>query len=230
MDQEVLRINFTHPIPLFPLPNCVLLPHATIPLHIFEHRYCAMTSDSLDSRGLIAMASFDGNQWASEYEENPPVRSHVCIGYIIKHRQLKDGRYDLLLQGVCRARILEEIDHDPYRAAMLEPTESQSTMEIDLDSSRHRIETLLGDETLKSLKSVNAIHNWLSREVPTVAVVDLAIMTLCDNAEQRYTMLAEPNATIRARWLERRLRDTRRTLTIANRLAPAEGIDGVHLN
>ncbi len=217
-------------MPLFPLPNCVLLPHATIPLHIFEQRYRAMTSDSLDSRGLIAMASFDGDQWTTEYEGNPPVRPHVCIGYIVKHRRFKDGRYDVLLQGVCRARILEEVEHGPYRTAILEPTESQSTLEIDLDSSRHRIEQLLGDETLKSLKSVNAIHNWLSREVPTAAVVDLAIMTLCDSAEQRYAMLAEPDAATRAHWLEQRLHETRRTLTIADRLGPAEGQDGVHLN
>ena len=176
------------------------------------------------------MASFDGDDWTTEYEGNPPVRPHVCIGYIVKHRRFKDGRYDVLLQGVCRARILEEVEHEPYRTAILEPTESQSTLEIDLDSFRQRIEELLRDETLKSLKSVNAIHNWLSREVPTAAVVDLAIMTLCDSADQRYAMLAEPDAASRAQWLERRLHETRRTLTIADRLGPAEGMDGVHLN
>ena len=217
-------------MPLFPLPNFVLLPHATIPLHIFEQRYRAMTSDCLDSSGLIAMASFEGDHWTTDYEGNPPVRPHVCIGYIVKHRQFKDGRYDVLLQGVCRARILEEVAHEQYRTVILEPTESQATQEIDLDSSRNRIEDLLRDETLKSLKSVNAIHNWLSREVPTAAVVDLAIMTLCDDPDQRYAMLAEADAATRAQWLERCLHETRRTLATADRLGPAENGDGVHLN
>ena len=215
MEHEVLRVNFAVPIPLFPLPNCVLLPHATIPLQIFEPRYREMTSDSLDSRGLIAMASFGGNRWTTDYEGNPPLRSHVCVGYIVRHQCLDDGRYNLLLQGVCRARILKEVKYDPYRQALLEPTETETVMEIDLDANRQRIEDLLRDQLLKSLRPVNAIHNWLSRNVPTVTMVDLAIMTLCDNLEHRYEMLAESDVMIRAVWLERLLQQTRRTLRSA---------------
>lgn len=230
MHHEVLRVNFAAPLPLFPLPNCVLLPHATIPLHIFEPRYRTMTSDSLDSCGLIAMASFNGNQWTTDYEGCPPLRSQVCVSYIVRHHCLEDGRYNLLLQGVCRARIIEEVKHDPYRQALLEPTETDSVMEIDLDTKRQRIEDLLRDELLKSLRTVNAIHNWLSREVPTVAMVDLAIMTLCDNLEHRYNMLAENDVMVRAVWLERLLQQTRQTLLVADRLGPAESSDGTHLN
>ena len=54
---HTLTIDFNKPIALFPLPGCVLLPHNATPLHIFEPRYRAMTSDALDTTGLIAMAS-----------------------------------------------------------------------------------------------------------------------------------------------------------------------------
>lgn len=231
MEQEVLRVNFAHPVPLFPLPNCVLLPHATIPLHIFESRYRTMTSDSLDSRGLIAMATFAGKTWKDDYEGNPPVRPHVCVGYIVKHDRFDDGRYNLLLQGVCRARIINELEEStPYRQAVLEPVDTSQTMEVDLDDHRRRIEAYLHHDTLKSLKIVNAIHHWLTSDVPTTAVIDLTIMAICEETEQRYAMLAETDPGTRAAWLEGLLARTRTTIEIAERLGSGEDIDGVFLN
>ena len=230
MEHEVLRVNFAHPVPLFPLPNCVLLPHATIPLHIFEPRYREMTRASLDSRGLIAMATFAGDGWRTDYEGSPPVRPYVCVGYIVKHDRFEDGRYHLLLQGVCRARIINEVESEPYRQAVLEPADTAHAMEIDLDDHRQRIEEFLHHDTLKSLKIVNAIHQWLTREVPTTAVVDLTIMAICEETEQRYAMLAETDPVVRANWLERLLARTRDTIEIADRLGSGEDEDGVYLN
>ena len=230
MDHEVLRVDFTKLVALFPLPDCVLLPHTTIPLHIFEARYRSMANDSLDSSGLIAMASFRGTSLAEQAEDHPPLRPYVCVGHIVKHQRLDDGRYHILLQGVCRARIVKEIDDRPYRQAILEPAETDITMEIDLEDHRQRIDGLLGDRLLKSLKSVNVIHNWLSREVPTTAVIDLAIMMLCDDFEQRYEMLAETDVIRRAKWLNRLLLDLHQTLVIADRMGTGETADGIQLN
>lgn len=227
---DSVTIDFNLPVPLFPLPNCVMLPHATVPLHIFEPRYRAMLKDVLDSRGLIAMATFEGDDWKEHYEGSPPVRPCVCVGYVVKHDQLADGRYNLLLQGLCRARIAREVRSDPYRQAMLRPMESGQSMDIDLSDQRERIESLLNDPLLKELASVSAIHNWLSGEIPTAALVDLSIMTVCPEVEDRYAMLAEPDAQARARWLERYLRQTRRTLETAERFKPVEQPDGSSLN
>jgi len=230
MEHELLRVNFSHPVPLFPLPNCVLLPHATIPLHIFEPRYREMTRASLDSRGLIAMATFDGEAWKTDYEGTPPLRPYVCVGYIVKHDRLDDGRYHLLLQGVCRARIINEVESTPYRQAVLEPADTSHAMEIDLDDHRQRIEDFLRHDTLKSLKIVQTIHQWLTSEVPTTAVVDLTIMAICEETEQRYEMLAETDPVARATWLERLLARTRHTIEIAERFGSGEGEDGIFLN
>ncbi len=229
---ETLTIDFSKPIPLFPLPQCLLLPHATIPLHIFEPRYRQMVSDALDSQGLIAMASFEGEDWKSDYEGSPPIREYVCVGYIVKHDLLPDGRYNILLQGVCRARVVEELDsQEPYRTAVLEPIEPQPPpMEIDLVDHREQIESLLSDPLLKDLASVSAIHNWLSSEVPTTALIDLAIMTTCESTRDRYRLLAEPSVNARAQWLEKMLRDTRKSLATAQRFNPGSLADGVNLN
>ncbi|MEX0655856.1 MAG: LON peptidase substrate-binding domain-containing protein [Phycisphaeraceae bacterium] len=219
---EALTIDFDRPVPLFPLANCVLLPHAIVPLHVFEPRYRAMTREALDSTGLIAMAVFAGEQWKQAYADNPPVREHVCIGHIARHERLLDGRYNVLLQGLCRARVLREVEHEPYRLAMLAPTEPAAPMEIDLSEHRERIEGMLNEPALKSLAAVHAMHNWLSDEIPTAAMIDLATLTLSQMVDERYAMLAEPDAESRAQWLEHHLGALRDVVEKANRLGPGK--------
>lgn len=225
-----LSIDFKQPIPLFPLPNCVLLPHATIPLHIFEPRYRQMTNDALDSRGLIAMASFAGESWKQSYADAPPVREHVCVGYVIRHERLPDGRYNILLQGVCRARIREEVESSPYRMVMLDPTEQTVNDYGDLEEHRECIESLLEDPLLKTLASVSGVQNWLSKEIPTGVLVDLSIMCVCDDHEQRYAMLAEADQAARANWLCQHLQQIRRTLAIVERFGSGKTEDGYAVN
>lgn len=227
---ESLTIDFRQPIPLFPLPNCVLLPHATIPLHIFEPRYRRMISDALDGRGLLAMATFAGDAWRQDYEGNPPLRPCVCVGYIVRHQRMEDGRYNILLQGACRARIRSEPAAGPYRKAILEAIDRQEAMEIDLTDTRTRLDNLLNDPVLRDLASVAAIQNWLSREIPTAALIDLTTMTVCDDTDQRYAMLAEADVHRRSAWLERWLRETRRTLKVARQFEPPQVADRVNVN
>ena len=227
---EKLTIDFGHPVPLFPLSQCVLFPNATVPLHVFEQRYKRMVGDVLDSHGLVAMALFEGNDWKRDYNGSPPVRPTVCVGYVVRHECLPDGRCNILLQGICRAAIKRELDHTPYRTALLQPTEPNPPMEIDLGDHRRRIESILADPLLKQLASVSAIHNWFNAEIPTTALIDLAIMTICCNNEHRYAMLAEPDVFVRAVWLEEMLQDTRCTLVTAERFRQEAPADGVYLN
>ena len=219
---ETLTIDFSRPMPLFPLPQCVLLPYATIPLHIFEPRYRAMIGDVLDSNGIIAMASFQGEDWKADYEGSPQIHEYVCVGYIVRHDRQPNGRYHILLQGICRARIKKELPSEVYRRALLEPTEPTPPMEIDLAEHREKIETLLADPLLKTLSSISAVHRWLNPEVPTAALIDLATLTICENPGQRYESLSEPNIIVRARWLEKMLRNTQRTMATAERFNPGE--------
>ncbi len=111
-------------MPIFPLDHVTLLPQQVLPLHIFEARYRQMVEHALDGSGQIAMAVFDTEAWREQYHGRPPVRPAVCVGQIVQHEKLEDGRYNLLLQGVCRARILREEEPSEerlYRTATLEP-------------------------------------------------------------------------------------------------------------
>jgi len=161
------------------------------------------------------------------------VRPYVCVGYVVRHERLDDGGYHLLVQGVCRARIRREIEHAPYRLALLQPVDiadEDGPMEIDLQEQRTRLEQLIGDPRLRELAAVNAIHNWLSDEIPTAVVVDLTILTLCSNVDQRYAMLAESDVERRAAWLDRHLRETRTTLEAADAMGASLSEDGLNLN
>lgn len=212
---ESLTIDFDRPIPLFPLQHCLLLPHGTIPLHIFEPRYRAMLRDALNDNALIAMATFEGEHWRDDYDGKPPIKPVVCVGYVVRHQQMADGRSNLLLQGLCRAELTREIDHEPYRMAYLKPIETQPTIELGQEPLRERLERLLNDPDLRELTSVAGIHNWLNDEIPTHALVDLVTMSFCTDSQQRYAMLAETDLQQRGAELERRLERTRRTMSRA---------------
>ncbi len=106
-------------IPLFPLPGVVLLPGTILPLHIFEPRYRAMVADALEGNRMIGMAMLKPG-WESA-EASPAVHEVGGAGEIIESEQLEDGRYNILLEGRFRYRILkEELPAAPYRTASVE--------------------------------------------------------------------------------------------------------------
>src|ERR1700722_13009146 len=96
---------------LFPLPNLVLFPHVVQPLHIFEPRYRQLMADALADDRLITMALLRPG-WEEDYHQKPPIHSVVCLGRIHQEDRLADGRYNLLLEGLWRARIREEVSGD----------------------------------------------------------------------------------------------------------------------
>lgn len=207
-----MKIDFNIPIALFPLNDCVLLPHTITPLHIFEPRYRAMVHDAIRGDGLIAMATFSGDDWREHYDASPAIRPCVCVGHILQHQQLPDGRYNILLQGMSRANVLEEVCQTPYRRAILEPTDADHANRLDLESCRGKIESLLNDPLLKQWSQVQALSNWISQEIPTVALLDQMVLSLCRSTDERYDMLAQACPCQRAEWLRQYLICTRKTL------------------
>lgn len=227
-----LTINFNQPLPLFPLPGCILLPHATIPLHFFEPRYVQLADDALAGNSLICTAMFQGQDWKTHYQETPPLRPTVCVGYIIQHTKLPGGKYNVLLQGLCRAKIIEEIvdPSQPYRSALLEPIATDEPLEMDLSIQRQTMDQLLTDPLLTQLSAVTAINKWLSDEVNTISLIDLGTMTLCEESEIRYQILQEEDAYRRADRFTKLLQSTRTTMDMAQRLTPKELTDQMNLN
>jgi uncharacterized protein len=105
---------------VFPLPSAVLLPHSVVPLHIFEPRYRELVRDALEGDRVMALAQLEPG-WESDYAARPAMQRMMCVGLIAWDEQLEDGRYNILLQGVCRARMLSELPAEHlYREARVE--------------------------------------------------------------------------------------------------------------
>jgi Lon protease-like protein len=106
-------------IRLFPLPDVVLLPGTLLPLHIFEPRYRAMVADALEGDRTIGMAMLKSG-W-ERAAENPIIHAVGGAGEIVESERLDDGRYNILLEGRFRYRVLsEERAASPYRTASVE--------------------------------------------------------------------------------------------------------------
>ena len=108
----------TRRIPIFPLPGVVLLPGTLLPLHIFEPRYRAMVADALAGDRTIGMAMMRPG-W-ERAGRNPAILPVGGAGTIVDVDELPDGRYDIVLQGEFRYRILDESAPAPYRVARVE--------------------------------------------------------------------------------------------------------------
>ena len=118
--ESSLPVSFDGTVRLFPLPNVVLFPRMTLPLHVFEPRYREMTTDALADDRLITMVLLKPG-WEMDYGGKPAVHRVACIGRIMGQSVLDDGRYHLLLQGLNRVRIVRELDNDKlYRLARVE--------------------------------------------------------------------------------------------------------------
>ncbi len=108
-------------IPIFPLPDVVLFPHTLLPLHIFEPRYRHMVRDCLAGDKRMAMALLRPG-WESDYYGRPPIYPIAGAGEIIRHEELPDGRFNILLRGTMRIGITAELPTDkPYRVARARP-------------------------------------------------------------------------------------------------------------
>ncbi len=93
---------------LFPLPNLVLFPHVIQPLHIFERRYVEMFLDAVEDDRLIAMSLLEPG-WEQDYEGRPPIAPVACLGRIVTWQAQGSSRYNLLLLGLERVRVVREL-------------------------------------------------------------------------------------------------------------------------
>src|SRR6185437_8505506 len=103
-------------IPIFPLPNFVLFPGVTVPLHIFEPRYREMVADVAETHATVGMIMLKGD-WERDYYAYPDIFTIGCAGRITSLEKLPDGRYNLQLEGISEFQVGREIRSHTYRAA-----------------------------------------------------------------------------------------------------------------
>jgi Lon protease-like protein len=192
--------NFTGRVPLFPLPDAVLFPHALLPLMIFEPRYRQMIADVLTSDRLIAMALLEPG-WESTYEsKTAPIRQTVCIGRIASSELLPDGRYQIDVDGLSRAEVLDEDDSPhPYRIARVELCPEMPAGLSQDQRRRTQRELLVGFQQLAAGCDFDrTFHDSLDADLPLGGLCDVIAYSLPLEPDVAQSILEEPDIASRS--------------------------------
>tara|TARA_Y100000590_G_scaffold289158_1_gene325543 strand:- start:1330 stop:1974 length:645 start_codon:yes stop_codon:yes gene_type:complete len=92
-------------IPVFPLSNFIIFPKTTVPLNIFEPRYIEMIDDAMKQNRMIGMIQ------PKKTNNNIPALYDIgCAGKITSFNETEDGRYLILLSGISRFKIVQELE------------------------------------------------------------------------------------------------------------------------
>jgi len=144
LDIDKVLKDFTGEVPLFPLPSLVLFPDTIVPLLVFEDRYRVMVREALQGERLLGLALLKPG-WETGYDGNPPIHERLCVGTVLTHELLADGRYKLLLYGLFRADVVQETQTAPYRKAKVEISrdEVHDAESSALDERLHRALAML---------------------------------------------------------------------------------------
>lgn len=197
--EDVIPENFSGIVPLFPLPNLVMFPGVVQPLQIFESRYKAMMKWTMNHERLIAMAILKP-EWETD-QSAPPIYPVVCIGKVIAHTRLDDGRYKLLLMGGKRAFIESELSAPrPFRTA-------QVTLLNDVSPDDHGgdLHEVLSGKFLHYLRNAlppnEQLDELLRKRVSLGLLTDIIASVLDLPPERKYELLEQTNADRRAEML-----------------------------
>lgn len=119
----------TSRISIFPLSGALLFPELQLPLHIFEQRYQALIKDALARDRMIGIVQ------PMRPAEGAPLFEIGCLGRIEDVEALEDGRFNIVLAGLTRFRIVRELDvATPYRqveAELLEENEDEVLLPVE---------------------------------------------------------------------------------------------------
>jgi len=96
-------------LPIFPLPNALLTPGGRLPLNIFEPRYLNMVADAMKNDGLIGMIQPKPEPKTIRDASTPAVYEIGCAGRISDYSETDDGRLEIVLSGLCRFAVTEEV-------------------------------------------------------------------------------------------------------------------------
>jgi Lon protease-like protein len=113
-----------------------------LPLHVFEPRYRKMVVDALKGHKTIGMTLLKPG-WEAEYQGRPAVYAAGCAGLLEQCDALADGRFNIVLRGTARFRILEEHAGEPYRLASVEPLEDVIGDEALVKAARKKLLTVI---------------------------------------------------------------------------------------
>ena len=144
-------------IPVFPISNFIIFPKTTVPLNIFEPKYIEMIDDSMKNSRMIGMIQ------PKKISNNsiPELYKVGCVGKIKSFNESEDGSYLIILDGLSRFKILDEIKNNKlYRECNVSFNEFKN----DINSNKEEIKFTDLELIFKDLKTLfqkkGYIINW----------------------------------------------------------------------
>ncbi len=206
-DADVCLKRFTGHAPLFPLPSGVLYPQLVLPLHIFEERYREMTADALAGDRLIAMALLRPGAEATDTTKSAPIYPVVSLGQIVMDERLGDGCYDIIVRGICRARVIgESCTEHAYRVGRLEPLKDVYPSQPPACWNRCRAALLAAfGRRFPQLGENEEVQRSVRDDLSLGVLCDLLCSSLSLLPAESAEMLMETDVRRRCTWLLRRM-------------------------
>jgi Lon protease-like protein len=200
LDIASLPVRFA----VFPLARVLLLPGSQLPLNIFEPRYLAMIDDTLAHDRVVAMIQPHSEQPPGGVPagigglDRPALYGVGCLGRLSSFSETGDGRYHIVLSGICRFMVREELpvttlyrqvvaDFAPFAGDLAAP----DTTKIDRPGLLARLKTYLEQQRLGA--------DWKAVEsTPTEHLVNMLAMNCPFELPEKQALLEAPDIAGRA--------------------------------
>tara|TARA_Y100000590_G_scaffold83455_1_gene93008 strand:+ start:8993 stop:9634 length:642 start_codon:yes stop_codon:yes gene_type:complete len=182
-------------LPIFPLSNFIIFPKTTVPLNIFEPRYIQMVDDSMKGDRIIGMIQ----PKKSGQLKKPDLYNIGCAGKITSFNETEDGRYLIILNGVCRFRIIkEEKSEKLFRKCSVQYSEFLE----DMENKKEKIEISELESIFDNLKKLFEKNgytiNWKEFEKKNFdQTINALSMASPFSLEEKQVLLESKNLKIR---------------------------------
>ncbi|MCK5689170.1 LON peptidase substrate-binding domain-containing protein [Myxococcota bacterium] len=216
-------------LPIFPLPTTVLFPGIVLPLHIYEERYREMVQDALAGDRVMAIALYKGEYGSGD--ENA-VYDVAGAGQIIHAEELSDGCYNIMLQGVGRVRLIEEVQSEKlYRMFRSEPMSQPGERELHAAQPElvHLQSTLMSLRAAVQKQDAQLVDVINSTSDP-VLLSDILAATVVSNPHVQQQLLAADTLSLRLSTLIEALADVLLHLSASQNASSGAAPGDVTLN
>ena len=197
----LMKINeLPKKISVFPLSNFIMFPGTTVPLNIFEPRYLQMVNDSMKNNRMIGMIQ----PKKSGMLKKPDLYEVGCMGKITSFNETEDGRILIILNGVCRFKIISEIKTDKlYRECNVEYTDFSDDMSQKSNEVNFNDLSIIMENMKKFFKKQGYIVNLrdLEKKDLSQTLNDLS-MASPFSLEEKQILLESLNINIRKEKME----------------------------
>jgi len=186
-------------IPIFPLSNFIIFPKTTVPLNIFEPRYIDMVDDAMKSNKIIGMV-----QPVKSNKNIPMLYNIGCAGKITSFNETNDGRYLIVLTGISRFKIVEELKNEKlYRECSI----NFNDFNYDFEENREEIKFSDVEFIFKKFKSMfikqGYIINWKKIEKQSLdQTINTLAMASPFSLEEKQSLLETINLNDRKKKIE----------------------------